>query len=379
MKYLKDVVMIDTIKLVMSYSQRPHWVEKSRLYQSLDTTTGVFKAVANPSSAYKKMGIYQPRLTYTERPTGLSRKTYELAIELSLPKLMYDNNFSELTDSNFAEVVKKLSKVLKDTYSVWLFPHQLEQASVRKVDYSKNIIFTDQTPVSTIVSNMRTANISKVYDVQNTDFKNGGNVYHIHVNSLDVAMYDKVADLKQEKISPKRSREKDGYTQISLLDKLDNQKRVTVARFEVRLNGVRKIRSELIAIGSASGITFKELFSIEISRKLLLRHWNNVFDRIPKALLDTDTPEQLLLNVTRAEPDIKAREALAIVGLKLLANNHDERYIRNLMEGLFTPSQYRRLRQKCREPPNATQLKTLIQVTETLTAMKPVSIDDYTL
>ena len=371
--------MIDTIKIVMPFSQRPHWVEKARLMQSLDTNTGVFKAVANPSSAYKKLGVYQPRLTYVERPTGLYSKQYELAIELSLPKLMFGNNFTELTETDFPGVVQELSDRLRKTYNVWLIPSLLENAKVGKIDYSKNIIFTDQTPVSTIVSNMRMANISKVYDVQNTDFKNGGHVYHIHTNSLDIAMYDKVADLKQEKVSPKRSREKDGYTQMSLLDELEQQKRVTVARFEIWLNGVKKIRAELAAIGSTSDITFKEMFKTDISRKILLRHWNNVFDRIPKALLDTETPEQLLLNITKANPDVKAREALAIMGMQLLAAKHEERYVRNLIEGLFTPAQYRRLLQKSREPPSPTQLKTMIQVTNTLTALKPVRIDDYTL
>lgn len=371
--------MIDTIKLVVPFSKRPKWVEENRLQQSLGTTTGVFKATANPSSAYKKMGVYQPRLTYLERPTGLHTKTYELAIELSLPKLVYGNNFSELTDADFAEVVKKLSDTLRDTYSIWLFPHLIEQASVRKIDYSKNIVFTDRTPVSNIVSNMRMADISKVYDVQNTDFKNGGHVYHIHTNSLDIAMYDKVADLKQEKVSPKRSREKDGYVQMSLLDELDRRKSVTVARLEVRLNGLRKIRNELAAVGVTSGTTFKEMYSTDISRKLLLRHWNNVFDRIPKGLLDSDTAEHLLINTKKANDDMKLTEALARVGYAYLKKDHDERYVRNLVEGLFNQSQYRRFKQKSREPPNPTQLKTLLHVTNILTAMKPVSIEDHTL
>ncbi len=371
--------MIDTIKLVISYSQRPHWVVNARRQHSIDATTGVFKATANPSSGYKKLGVYQPRLTYLERPTGKHMKSYELSIELSLPKLMYGNNFSELSDSDFPEVIKRLSEVLKTTYDIWLFQHQIEQASVRKIDYSKNIVFTDQTPVSTIASNMRKAGISRVYDVQNTDFRNGGYVYHIHTNSLDIAIYDKVADLKQEKISPKRSIEKDGYTQFNLLDGLEKQKRVTVARFEIRFNGLRKIRSELKAIGNTCDTTFKELFSLDISRKVLLRHWEALFDRIPKALLDTDTPEQLLLNIAKTNPEMKAREALAIMGMRLLLDDHDERYLRNLIEGLFTPSQYRRLQPKSREPPNPYQLKTLIQITNTLTAMTPVDIKDYTL
>lgn len=371
--------MIDTIKLVVPFSKRPHWYEKARLQFSFDTDSGLVKAVANPSSAYRKKGIYQPRLTYTERPLGSYRKSYELAIELSLPKLVYGNNFSELTDDNFALVVKKLSDVLKETYGIWLFPHQLEQSDVRKIDYSKNIVFTDYTPVSTILTNMRMADVSKTYDVQDNKFKNGGHVYHIHSNSLDVAMYDKVADLKQEKKSPKRSFEKYGYTQMSLLDELEKQKPVTVARFEVRFNGLRKIRSELSAVGVDSGTTFKEMYNTNISRMILLRHWHNIFDRIPKALVDTDKVEDLLVSTKKANPDMTLRDALATIGYSYLRSNQDERFVRNLVEELFTPSQYRRFKQRSREPPNATQLKTLVQVTNTLTAMKPVSIDDYTL
>jgi hypothetical protein len=370
--------MIDTIKLIIPFPNRPKWVDEARLQQGLDTTSGIFKATANPSSVNKKLGIYQPRLTYLERPAGQMRKTYELAIELSLPKLMYNNNFSELTDSDFSAVVKQLSDTMRATYGIWILPHILEQASVRKIDYSKNIIFSDRTPVSNIVTNMRMADISKVYDVQNTDFKNGGHVYHIHTNSLDIAMYDKVADLKQEKVSPKRSREKDGYMQMSLLDDLEKQKTVTVARLEVRLNGLKKIRSELTAVGFSDDTSFNAMFSSDLSRKVLLRHWKNIFDRIPKALLDSDDAEHLLINTKKANDSMKLTEALARVGYAYLRKEKDERYVRNLAEGLFSPSQYRRFKQKSREPPNPTQLKTLIHVTNTLTAMKPVSIEDYT-
>lgn len=107
-----------------------------------------------------------------------------------------------------------------------------------------------------------------MYDIQNTDFRNVGHVYHIHSNSLDIAIfYDKVADLKQERISPKRSREKDGYVQMSLLDELERQKTVTVTRLEVRLNGLRKIRSELAKVGVTHGITFAEMYSSDTSQK----------------------------------------------------------------------------------------------------------------
>lgn len=370
--------MIDTIKLVISFNERPEWIRKNNLQQSLVTNSGIFKATANPSSSYKKLGVYQPRLTYTERPSiKESSRTHELAIELSLPKLMFGNNFSELDNSCFNDIVIKLSNTLVKTYGIYLPPQLIEQADVRKIDYSKNIVFSDRTPVSNIVSNMRMADISRVYDVQNTNFKNGGHVYHIHTNSLDIAMYDKIADLKQEKISPKRSREKDGYVQMTLLEQLDIQNKVTVARFEVRINGLRKIRHELSALGIETGTTFSEMYNSNISRNLLLRHWANVFNRIPKALLDSDSAEHLLINTKQANDSMKLTETLARIGYAYLIKDHDERYIRNLVEGLFNQSQYRRFKQKSREPPDPTQLKKLMHITNILAAMKPLSISDF--
>lgn len=372
--------MIDTIKIVVPYNSRPHWVQKARLYQSIDANKGTFKATMNPSAMYKKMGVYQPRLTYTERPSGkYGSLAHELAIELSLPKLIHGNNFTELTDVDFETIVKKLSETMRKTYNIWEFPYTLAKASVRKIDYSKNIVFADRTPVSVIIGNIRTADISKTYDVQNTDFRNGGHIYHIHTNNFDIAFYDKVADLHQEKISPKRSYEKGGYVQMGLLDELEKHKKVSVARIEVRINGLVKLRQELKAVNIEVDTTFRGLFSTNIARKVLLRHWGKVFDKIPKIPLDSDGPESLLINVAKANPNLTLTQALAVAQYQTMLKYHDERYIRNLIESMFSPSQYRRFKQKGREPPNATQLKTLLYVTDTLTAMKPVSIVDYKL
>ena len=369
--------MIDTVKILLTYSSQPKWVTEAKLFTNVDATKGVFVAYNNPSTTYKKLGIYQPRLTYTERPRGRHIKSYQLAIEFSAPKLLFSNNFTELTDTDFDAVIAKLSEVLRTTYGVWAFPHLLASAQVGKIDYSKNIVFDDRTPVSTITEILRKADISRRYDVQHTNFKNGGHVYHIHTNSLDIAFYDKVADLHQEKVSPKRSYENDGYVQMDLLDELDKQKKVSVARMEVRINGLVKLRQELKAVGVETDTTFKELFNTDISRKILLRHWSNVFDKIPKIPLDSDSPESLLINVAKANPDLTLKQALAVAHYQTMLKDHDERYIRNLAEGMFNPSQYKRFKQKGREPPDPTQLKTLLYVTDTLTAMRPVSIADY--
>jgi len=374
--------MIDTVKIIVPFSSQPKWVTEAKLLQKLDATKGVFVAYNNPSSSYKKLGIYQPRLTYTERPRGNYQKVYELAIEFSSPKLLYSNNFTELKDTDFDAVVVKLAEVLRDTYGVWLFPHIIAKARVGKIDYSKNIVFDDRTPVSTITEILRKADISRRYDLQHTNFKNGGHVYHIHFNSLDIAFYDKVADLRQTKVSEKRSYEKSGYTQLSMLDELEKQKTVSVARFEVRINGVAKLRKELEAIGvDSTDLSFRSLFSTEISRKVLLRHWKNIFDELPKTPYATlDTVEQNLIAFKQTYPYAKPAVTSMSVMLAMLRKDHDdERYVRNLVEELFGKHTYYRYKRNGRSPPTKTQLKTLLLIEATLTAMTPVSIDDYTL
>jgi hypothetical protein len=374
--------MIDTVKIQIPFSCQPKWVTEARLFSNLDATKGVFVAYNNPSSSYKKLGIYQPRLTYTERPKGNYIKSYQLAIEFSAPKLLFNNNFTELKDTDFDAVIEQLKEVLRKTYGVWLFPHQLAKAQVGKIDYSKNIVFDDHTPVSTITEILRKADISRRYDTQHTDFKNGGHVYHIHTNALDIAFYDKVADLRQTRVSEKRSYEKNGYTQLNLLDELEKQRTVSVARLEIRINGVAKLRKELNVIGvDSTDLTFRHLFSTDTSRKVLLRHWKNIFDELPKAPFAViATVEQNLIAYKQAYPYAKPAETSFAVMLAMIRKDHaDERYVRNVIEELFGKHVYYRYKRCGRSPPTQTQLKTLLHIEATLTEMKPVSIDDYTL
>lgn len=369
--------MIDTIKLVLPFDERPEWFHEVEKTLKKNANTGGLTTTINPSRSYKAAGIYLPKLKFFEHPSreGMKRK---LAIEVSLPKLFFGNNFSELADADFDPLTRKLSDVLRSTYSIYIPSEVLANAVVGKIDYSKNTVFEDYTPVSTIVNAMQTADISKVYDVQQDKFKNGGHIYRIHTNSLEVVMYDKVADLKQERISEKRSHEKQGYVQMDLLNTLLEKRSLSIARFEIRINSLRKIRAELKSVGVFGGITFHELYSSDISRKLLLKHWGNVFDRIPKAPAIADTVEHMLVSLKQSNPKMKFSEATRTVVLILLRKEMtNERYVRNAIDELFGKHTYSRYKLNGREPPSPTQLKTLLKITDNLTAMKPVSIENY--
>jgi hypothetical protein len=371
--------MIDTVKIAVPYSERPEWLDSLRKTTRQHANSGVFTTTIYPSKAYKHKGIYLPKLQYVERPATTTReRTYTLNIELSLPKLYYGNNFYELTDDLFSAVVNKLSKRLRTVYAVSITTSEIEQATLSRVDYSKNIIFTNRTPVSTIIDVIGSADVSKTYDVQRTNFKNGGQIYHIHANSIDVVMYDKVADLRQAKVSDKRSWEDDNYSQLNLITEFDKNKNVTIPRWEIRLNNRRRILKELRAIGVNDDLRFGYLFSTDISRKILLLHWQNILDRIQVTETVAKTATQILVSCKQADPAMKFAEASALTLMQLLRKEaKQERAVRNIIEGLFGTPQYYRLKKLSHSPPTKTRLKDLLYITETLTAMKPVSIADF--
>ncbi len=369
--------MIDTIKLMLPFDDRPEWLHYADKKLKKNANSGGVTMTLNPSVGYKVAGIYLPNLTFYEHPSreGIKRN---LSIKVSLPKLYFGNNFSELADADFDAVNKKLSDVLMSTYGINIPTHVLANANVGKVDYSKNTVFTDYTPVMTIVKSMMTADVSKTYDIQQDKYKNGGHIYRIHTNSLEVVMYDKVADLKQERVSTKRSHEDSGYVQMDLLDELLKQRSLSIARFEIRINSVRKIRKELESVGIFGGTTFFELFNTDTSRKLLMKHWGNIFDRIPKAQVIDDTAENMLVTFKQTKPDMKFTEASRTVLFSMLRKEiADERYIRNLIDELFGKHTYSRYKLNGREPPSPTQLKTLLKITNSITAMTPVSVVNY--
>lgn len=334
---------------------------------------GYFKANANPSAATKKLGKYQPRLTYTQRPRGFKRAAYELAIELSLPKIAFGNNFDELTDADYSLVVRQLQETLREM-GVWLFTKQIENAEVRALHYSKNFVFKDYTSCSAVLQMLRTADISKRYDVQNTNFRNGGYVLHVHTNSLDIAIYDKLADLRQSKTSEKRSQEKDNFVQLDLLDQLARQQPTAVMRYEVRLNGKRKTTDALAAVGFDKPLTFQNVFSAELSKALLQDHWQNFFSSLPKLALDTDDPDKLLANILQSA-DVKGpSQAAARLGMMLLLTKSEQRHVRAMFEDRFGKHAWSRLK-PLTKPPHKVQYKTILGINQMLEQFEPTKMD----
>jgi len=119
---------------------------------------GYTPAKQNPTSRELKNGYYKPRLTLTNRYNHTGRREASLKIELSLPKLLFGNNFDELTQNDFTPVVTLLKSRLREM-GVLIFTQVIENASVSAIHYSKNIPLTDGTTPHYLISKIKEANI----------------------------------------------------------------------------------------------------------------------------------------------------------------------------------------------------------------------------
>lgn len=134
--YTRIYTMIDTIILTLTkelytitdpYAFQPHatWINTAS-----PRNPSQIKSIQNPTTRELRRGIYKPKLTLAHRMNALGIPEVMLKMELSLPKLMFGNNFAELQYKDFTPLITKLAAVLADM-GVATTPAQLAQAPVR--------------------------------------------------------------------------------------------------------------------------------------------------------------------------------------------------------------------------------------------------------
>ena len=363
--------MVDTVKLLFPEGQYLLRNRDELRYSS--TEKGVKRYMRNPSSSELKSGMYLPRITLIQRPTRYGVKE-ELAVEFSAPKLIFGNNFDELSDDNFELVIDKLIASLR-YLGIHILRHFAEQAKVVAWHPSKNIVFLDYFACSTVINTLRKVDISLVYDIQKTDFKDG-EILHFHCNSIDIAFYDKLADLRKGKVSDKKATEKHNKIQLGLFDTLIDMKPLSVLRFEIRLNGVATVKRTFSPLISTE-LNLKHLFSSKLSQQVLLNHWQKVSRDIDYLSLDQSKPLELLENYLSEHENITPQSALAAVAGIYVANQVGSRPLRKVLDERFGAHVWKNLKPKMKVPEKH-RYTHIIHVQETINNFQPTDMSMLT-
>jgi len=288
-----------------------------------------FACKQNPTKRELLKGIYKPRLTVTKR----MRKEYfeiPLKIEFSIPKLIYGNNFDEIQENDFELVIKTLQNCLKEM-AIEIKESNLINATVSAIHFSKNVALTDYSTCSMVINELAKINLTKRLDLNKTSFRNEGQVIHFHCNSYEIAIYDKIRDLEQAKISEKRSIESDNIIQLNLFDNLKKKKPFEVLRIEVRLNTKRKIKQVLKAINVNNEMTFKNLFNLDISKSIINHFWQYIEKDMDIYSIDSKSPSSLLETIINSNKGIKHTKALKLLSVIIIGQEVGLRTLRNIL------------------------------------------------
>lgn len=365
--------MIDTIALTIRDNE---YQNMNRIKFQREIAGGknpYTKYVYNPN--IEKEG-YKPRLTIYDRFGTLS-----LRIEFSAPKLLFDNNFDELVEQDFKDIIRKLQMSL-GSMGIIMKSDSLRNAEVSKIDYSKNFVFSDGISSSLIVNELAKVDISAKLDQTNKNFRNDGHLLAYHANSYEICFYDKRKDLEQaRKYGDNRAIEKDNSIQLDLFNST-NTNPFEVLRFEYRLNERRKMKKILADCGIETDLKFRSLFKEQIARKVLLSIWKIFEDNFSLTVHNTSDPLAILEAVFKAKPESSLLKALAYAKAFDIAAS-DAGGLTRFRSCIYKHSDYRswnRIKTQLkgiRLAPHKSKFEALVKVGEQLEEFKPVRVKDY--
>ena len=236
----------------------------------------------NCSNAELESGIYKPKLTISKKriQNGIS---ISLLIEFSIPKLIFGNNFEEVTEEHFDIIIQVLQDVLL-SMAVEIEQNILINAKVIRIHYSKNLVITQYSTCCEVLKIMEKADISKRLDFARSDYKNNGEIIRYHASSYELSFYDKMKDLRTAtQLSEKRAFERQNQIQSEFLDKAKGEE---VFRMEFRINDMDKLKDDVFKKLNIEypEPTFKNLFNKELARKACLYFWRIVKEASSSAI-----------------------------------------------------------------------------------------------
>lgn len=327
--------MIDTIVITLSKDvfeiTDPELFTPSASWALSNNIARGMQSKQNPLKKELLKGIYKPRLTIAYRYNKVTKPEIILKIELSLPKLLFGNNFSELRFKDFPAITNKLLCTLEGM-GITTTTHALSNAPISAIHYSKNICLLDGSTPHFYINKIKEANTKLSLDVNQTEYRNAGHSYKWHTNYYEVAFYDKIRDLEKAQTSNKRAVEKDNELQSTIHERLQKRRtKFEVLRMEARLNKRVKIKELFSKLDIKTDLTFKKMFKPAISKKVLLHYFDELASKRP-LLLDyrSTNGKALLADLLFNNPTLGPKQILQLYGFKQALEIMDMRELRTI-------------------------------------------------
>lgn len=334
-----------------------------------------FSCYQNPTKAQILDDGYMPRLTATKRMRN-GGFFVTLKIEFSAPKLLRGNNFDELTDYDFDDMISTLLVKLKNM-GVDTDYERLADAQVSAIHYSKNIALTDHSSSSMIISEVAKQDLNAMLDLTKTDYRNGGHSVRCHANSYEIIFYDKIKDLQQGKKSDKKAIENDAHVQLDMLDALTETKPLEIIRMEARLGNRTKIKSMLRKINESEKMTLGLLFNEEVAQKMLLHFWEKINDGLYLSSLSQQGIDRLAYMLAGK---VKPAKMLQIIGGVALIEKVGVRGLQSIIQSNANARTWQRIKKELLEAEISANdnFRAIKNIDDGLNDFIPLRVGDYT-
>lgn len=330
------------------------------------------KYAQNPTEAEKRRDGYKPNLTITKRITnnGIIKP---LKVQFSAPKMLFGNNFDELTKNDLLEIVGKLQLKLRDM-GVWVFKSQLMKAKVSAIHFGKNIPFTDYTTSSSVIRELAKIDLTKRLDLTRTKFQNDGHSLQYYTKSFSVVFYDKMKDLQLPK---GRAIEEENRLQLNLFDQLENKKSLELLRLEVRLCTAQKIKSLFGDLKIPDDPTLEAVFKEKIAQKVLNHYWQEILDSLDLIRFSTTQPIDMLEGIIKSN-NLKLKMALSYFGALTLINEIGARNFRQVVNDSYCDRTWQRLKKQLNglQSPSQGKYQPFLAISKVIDEFKPFKMKD---
>lgn len=347
--------MMDTVTLIYTCKERLTQAN-SPFSDFSKNDKGFTQAVLNGDELCRERGLYYPTIRYCERPIGggISGKTWELAIEFSIPKLMCGNNLYEFDETSLSDIAKTLHERLTEMGIRFMSQTDILELYVRRMDVGKNILMESHLGVDSVIRSIANANVNRWLKFDKVNYENGGRLIRFHSKNEDITFYDKSKELECQSVG-------NGAVAATKFS--------GVLRFEIKMHGKRMIERRMRDAGLVvpNAWEFQNLFKNEICHTLLSKRLKYIVSCIPKIPLDEeDNVSGLLANIVAEESQRTQRggfeKSLTRFGLICALNGGmSMREIETLAENGFGKNGLRQLKD-IRGSPGRHQLKNLLAV-----------------
>ncbi|MBR3628591.1 MAG: hypothetical protein IKN42_07105 [Elusimicrobia bacterium] len=211
-------------------------------------------------------GKYRPRIEYVY-PLYRNPTIY---IEFSIPKLLFGQNLSEVTEKNDINVVNKLITILKDL-NITVTEDAINNAFVKRVDFSKNYELKDDLTCKDVLSLLSKVSYPrmKLHVIKEEEY------IKFYNKSMALLFYDKQKELKKHNSKLPTNYEQD----------------IPILRIEIQIKG-KNILDKLTEHN-----TFKEIFSEQLFKHVFYKY----LMKLNKCIPDTFTNEKELTDLYKGK------------------------------------------------------------------------------